>query len=274
VTLARLVYDTRDFSPMPILADALQDAGCDSAELLDHCRSDGPHVRGCWAVDLLLGKEQAVTEAVWLAATDPTPMLGYLTHVLRAGRPDGQRDFLLAAAAGRLIWTLFKDERSQLALDWGEAFADDADFPVPWSEVRRGTDAAYSAPAAVDRTGEEFESALVAVLSVSEEDRTAAGAAFQLHRRHGGDPTLGPALIRDIFGNPFRRVTADPSWRTTTALALARGIYAEKAFQRLPILANALQDAGCEDEAVLTHCRGEGPHVRGCWVVDLLLGKE
>ena len=51
------MYDTRDFSAMPILADALQDAGCEKADVLDHCRGDGPHVRGCWVVDLLLGKE-------------------------------------------------------------------------------------------------------------------------------------------------------------------------------------------------------------------------
>jgi hypothetical protein len=81
-------------------------------------------------------------------------------------------------------------------------------------------------------------------------------------------------LIRDIFGNPFRPVTADPSWLTSTVAALARGIYADRAFDRLPILADALQDAGCDHADILDHCRGHGPHVRGCWVVDLLLGKE
>jgi hypothetical protein len=57
VGLARQMYESRDFSPMPILADALQDAGCDSDDILDHCRGPGPHVRGCWVVDLVLGKE-------------------------------------------------------------------------------------------------------------------------------------------------------------------------------------------------------------------------
>lgn len=80
-------------------------------------------------------------------------------------------------------------------------------------------------------------------------------------------------LLRDIFGNPSRPANADPSWLTSTVVALARGIYDEKAFDRMPILADALQDAGCENGAVLNHCRGSGPHVRGCWVVDLLLGK-
>ena len=81
-------------------------------------------------------------------------------------------------------------------------------------------------------------------------------------------------LARDIFGNPFRPVPFDPAWRTTAVVPLAEGIYAERAFDRLPVLADALQDAGCEDEELLGHCRGPGPHVRGCWVVDLVLGKE
>ncbi|WP_232069797.1 hypothetical protein [Gemmata massiliana] len=57
LTLAQQVYESRDFSAMPILADALQDAGCDNIDILDHCRGSGPHVRGCWVVDLILGKE-------------------------------------------------------------------------------------------------------------------------------------------------------------------------------------------------------------------------
>ena len=66
----------------------------------------------------------------------------------------------------------------------------------------------------------------------------------------------------------------DPSWRTTTVVAPAQGIRAESAFDHLPILADALQDAGCDHTDILEHCRGPGPHVRGCWVVDLVLGKE
>jgi hypothetical protein len=82
-------------------------------------------------------------------------------------------------------------------------------------------------------------------------------------------------LLRDIFGNPFRPVTFDPEWRTTTALALAQGIYEERAFDRLPILADALQDAGCDNDDILNHLRDTTtPHVRGCWALDLVLGKE
>jgi hypothetical protein len=81
-------------------------------------------------------------------------------------------------------------------------------------------------------------------------------------------------LIHDLFANPFRPIALDPRWRTSDAVGLARAIYDDRAFDRLPILADALIDAGCDDEQVLAHCRSDGPHVRGCWVVDLVLGKE
>jgi hypothetical protein len=81
-------------------------------------------------------------------------------------------------------------------------------------------------------------------------------------------------LLRCIFGNPFRRAAIGAGWRTATVLALARSIYADRAFDQLPILADALEDTGCTDADLLGHLRGPGPHVRGCWALDLLLGKE
>ncbi len=86
------------------------------------------------------------------------------------------------------------------------------------------------------------------------------------------------SLLRDIFGPiPLKPVTIHPevlAWSDGTVRKIAQGIYEERAFDRLPILADALRDAGCDDEDILAHCRGEGPHVRGCWVIDLILGKE
>jgi hypothetical protein len=81
-------------------------------------------------------------------------------------------------------------------------------------------------------------------------------------------------LLRDIFGNPFRPITLDRVWLTSTVTALAVQMYESRDFGAMPILADALQDAGCDSEDVLNHCRGPGPHVRGCWVVDLVLGKS
>ncbi|MBL8797494.1 MAG: hypothetical protein JNM56_26575 [Planctomycetia bacterium] len=82
------------------------------------------------------------------------------------------------------------------------------------------------------------------------------------------------AFLRDILGNPLRPISADPSWQTETVSSLATAIYDERAFDRLPILADALEDAGCDNADMLNHCRQPGEHVRGCWVVDLVLGKK
>jgi hypothetical protein len=83
--------------------------------------------------------------------------------------------------------------------------------------------------------------------------------------------------LREVVGNPFRRPKVQPAWLTAneaTALRLARGIWEEQDFDRLPILGDALEDAGCGSAAILEHCRRQGGHVRGCWVLDLLLGND
>lgn len=81
-------------------------------------------------------------------------------------------------------------------------------------------------------------------------------------------------LARDIFIDPVRPVNFNRHWRSADVLGLAEGIYQDRAFDRLPILADALMDAGCDHEEVLGHCRSGGRHARGCWVVDLMLGKK
>ncbi len=81
-------------------------------------------------------------------------------------------------------------------------------------------------------------------------------------------------LVRCIFGNPFRPVAFDPNWLTSTVRGLASSAYDSREFGTLPVLADALQDAGCDDETVLGHLRGPGPHARGCWVLDAILGKQ
>jgi hypothetical protein len=80
--------------------------------------------------------------------------------------------------------------------------------------------------------------------------------------------------IRDMFGNPFKPTQFDPSWRTETAVALARKMYESRDFSVMPIMGDALQDAGCPDEDILNHCRSPGVHVRGCFVVDLVLSRS
>ncbi|MBP3956904.1 hypothetical protein J8F10_16655 [Gemmata sp. G18] len=94
------------------------------------------------------------------------------------------------------------------------------------------------------------------------------GWASKLNRAHQ------PPVLCEIFGNTFRPTAFSPSWRTSTAFALASQMYESRNFSAMPILADALQDAGCDSADVLEHCRSPGPHVRGCWVVDLILVKQ
>jgi len=84
-------------------------------------------------------------------------------------------------------------------------------------------------------------------------------------------------LLRDIFGDRGAVLTSpwwSDMWRTSNVVSLARSMYESRDFSPMPILSDALQDAGCENEDILNHCRSAGPHVRGCWVVDLILGKN
>jgi hypothetical protein len=102
-----------------------------------------------------------------------------------------------------------------------------------------------------------------------DQERWVSNAAAA-ERRAQGD------LLRDLFGFLFQRTAIVPAWRRRKGLVarLAESVYEERAFDRLPILGDALEDAGCTDANVLGHCRNGGEHVRGCWVVDLLLSKR
>jgi hypothetical protein len=100
-------------------------------------------------------------------------------------------------------------------------------------------------------------------------------AARATKQEKAGEERAQCELLRDIFGNPYRPVSFDPAWRTDTAVALARGMYESRDFAGMPILADALQEAGCENTDILKHCRdAKQVHVRGCWVVDLVLAKS
>jgi hypothetical protein len=93
---------------------------------------------------------------------------------------------------------------------------------------------------------------------------------------HVGEGEIGRhcAIVREVFSNPFRPVTFSPAWRTDTAVSLARTMYESREFGAMPILADVLQDAGCDSDDILNHCRDASlTHVRGCWVIDLVLGK-
>jgi hypothetical protein len=79
-------------------------------------------------------------------------------------------------------------------------------------------------------------------------------------------------LLREVMGNPFRPTTFEPRWRTAETLGLAQTIWHDRVFDLMPVLGDALEDAGCDAADLLAHCRGLGVHVRGCWALDRVLG--
>ena len=118
---------------------------------------------------------------------------------------------------------------------------------------------------------------MATVSSLTQEAAAKASAVFAHQRRWLTERREQAGISRDVFGNPFLSVTINPAWlgwNDSTVQKIAQAIYDERAFDRLPILADALEEAGCTNADILGHCRQPGEHVRGCWVVDLLLGKE
>jgi hypothetical protein len=166
---------------------------------------------------------------------------------------------LFAVGCSRLRWRPLPDERSRGLLDLAERYADGSAEP---SEAE-----------AAKRYG--YCEGLVWTI---ENDADVAAAKWANDSDFNpGERAARAGLIRDLLGNPFRPAALDPAWlvwNDGTVAKLAATIYDERRFADLPILADALEDAGCADAAILAHCRGGGEHVRGCWVVDLLTGRR
>ena len=178
---------------------------------------------------------------------------------------------LFAVACARRVETKLPEVRPRVALDLSERYADGL---VPYSRLKdlsSHTDGPQSPGQMIldecTRLGKVQAPILIAGLACQV-------AVHNCMRDCASEEVAQVLILRDIFGNPFRPVAFDPRWRTSDVVGLARAIYDDKAFERMPILADALMDAGCEEEQIISHCRGDGPHVRGCWVVDLVLGKE
>jgi hypothetical protein len=204
---------------------------------------------------------------------------------------------LFACACVRRVWHLNSDDRLERILLGVEDFADGritTDELEPLNELawaieecdsrsfptgRIACDLANAS--AVKQPGHPYSGPLHGRHGVSSTAAAAFGAGYcgenlEAYRRartaESGRQTL---LARDIFGNPFRSVAFSPAWRTNTAVLLARQMHDSREFSAMPILADALQDAGCDSDAILSHCRDTNQaHVRGCWVVDQVLGKS
>jgi hypothetical protein len=222
---------------------------------------------------MMRAEEVRMTEQQWQAATSPDEMLAFL-----AGRAGDRKLRLFACACCRQVWELLSD-RSRSAVEVAERYADGKatereraearSLAVPRSHVGWAAYWAVS-PRAAELAGRAGTAAVEACARSAMVGTAQAAAAWEAGRAAAAAEQA--RLLREMFGDPFRPVGVAPAWRTPTVLAVARRAYDRRDFAALPILADALEEAGCDDDALLGHLRGPGGHVRGCWAVDLLLG--
>jgi hypothetical protein len=227
---------------------------------------------------------EGMTEAEWLGCTDPRPMLEFL-----GGRASDRGLRLFACACVRRFWSSLVDQRSRKAVEVSELFADGL---AREEDLLATSDAAWRvyyrvASSGTARVRQAAYGAAAATLRIPNPDNPdpswkqgAAAAASTLVFRKNTEPLLQCHLLWDVMGNPFRPVTLDPAWRTPAVVSLAQTTYDERHLpagtldaDRLAVLTDALEESGCDNADILSHLRGPGPHVRGCWAVDLLLGK-
>jgi hypothetical protein len=226
-----------------------------------------------------------MTEAEWLGCANAGPMLGFLR-----GKVSERKLLLFAVAAWRHNYEQY------LPANLTETSADPGRNAMEVAErYADGLASAEEIEAAARKADDWGEQFLDAVFGFTETYGAFKTAAWLLRRQSASDAaggvawSSGPAevgraqanLLRDIFGNPFRPVAVDPVWQAPSVEALAEAAYDQRILPsgeldpaRLSILADALEEAACTDADILDHLRGPGPHVRGCWPIDLLLAKE
>lgn len=218
-----------------------------------------------------------MTEAEWLTWNgDPCSLLDPVRD-----RVSERKLRLFACACCLRISHLLSDERSRRAVQVGEMFAEGQVDEEALTAAKLAAHAAHFEAATPAIFCPEAHAAACAFYTVT------FPAIYTFAAANRAAACVGPKkeaeqqeqcrLFRDILGNTFRSARIDAAvlgWNGGTVVKLAQGIYDDRAFNRLPVLADALEDAGCHDADMLAHCRSEGPHVRGCWVVDLILDKE
>jgi hypothetical protein len=231
-----------------------------------------------------------VTEAEWLAATDLEPMLEFLK-----GRASGRKMRLFACACCRRIWHLLDEELFRRLVGASEEYADRSIRKADLVQRRIAAlrlASSIACQAALATAQAECSPRWVALLCrYAATGRTMPPGQLLVPRR-SDIPDASPAtmvawmhecasqvaVLRDIFGSvPFHTVPFDPTscfGANGRVAQLGRTVYQEGAFHRVPLLADTLEDAGCTDAELLGHLRGPGPHVRGCWAVDLIRDKS
>lgn len=219
-----------------------------------------------------------MTEVVWLKTTEPQAMLDWLRS---NGKLTERKSRLFGAACCRRVWHLLTDERSRKAVEVAERWADGK---ASAEELEAAYEEAFEVGAALakrrDASQDAFLDAAWTASGVSHPDELAEAVASAAAEALGekNEEDFQASLLRCIFGNPFQPPpTIEPAvvdWNDGTVVKITQVIYKDRRFEDLPILADALEDAGCDNEDILDHCRQPGEHARGCWVIDLLLGKE
>jgi hypothetical protein len=225
-----------------------------------------------------------MTEQEWLACTDAQRMIGFLI----ASKAGKRKLRLFACACCRRIWYQFnKSEPSRLAVEVAERYADRQATKVELGAAHAAAVRAYHARSAYG-PGQARQAVTYAAapalegvyyISGSVSSGVSRSGWSEVDREHA-ELAAHPKLLRCIF-NPFRPGSMKAGWRTKSVLALARAAYEERVLPageldptRLAVLTDALEEAGCESADIMNHLRGPGPHVRGCWTLDLILGKR
>jgi hypothetical protein len=199
-----------------------------------------------------------MTESDWNSSTDPQAMLSFL----REHGVSQRKLRLFAVACSRRIWHSI-DDLGRAAVEVAESFADGL------------ADAEQLRAARLACKGSGRQSSWYAAVSdPSIAARNAALSALDAATNPDRERVAQTDILRCIFGDPIKTITFDESWRTSDVVAMARGMYEERDFSGMPKLGMVLQDAGCEEEGILNHCREGKHHVRGCWMVDAVLGKS
>jgi hypothetical protein len=209
-----------------------------------------------------------MTEDDWLSCRDAQQMMRWLMQ----GNSSERQLRLFGCACCRNVWDLLTEDCFREAVEVAEQFADGRASRKALAVAKTVSGTALERNGLAGVTGPRL-CALGTAWSCTRNAQTAALYPLWVFT-HESETRWEIELLHDIFGNPFRPVALDPSWLTTDVLMRAQLAYDDRAFHLLPELADALEAAGCHDAEVLGHCRGPGPHTRGCWVVDLILSRE
>ena len=197
-----------------------------------------------------------MTEKEWLECADPQKMLVFLRD-----KASDRKLRLFSCACYRNILELLPDGRSRELLETCERLADGLiTYNELWTVsclIVNDKQIAWGL--------QEFDAWKGARITSF---KSAALAAKRKERQHQA------RLMRCVFNHPSRPITCDPLSLPAIVTGIAQAIYDDRNFDSLPILADALEESGCTNSEIMAHCREPGPHVRGCWVVDAVLGKK